>query len=120
MRNLSGSFRVGNRELNVICHLRNSRMSINHIAEMLGRSTRTVFKYVGPMKIDNRRTSPLARSLGVRSFQSKLLEMRMRVRLYLEGVTADLIETFSDAEFIRRLIISLCKNSIDYPPSEPH
>ena len=110
LKNLAGTFRVSHRELNVICHLRYARMSINHIAEILGRSTRTVFKYVEPMNIDNRRTTPLARSLGVRNFQSKRLETRMRVRLFLEGITADLIETFSDSSFIIRIIMALCKN----------
>ena len=95
---VSPSYHIKDREAQAIQHLRvNMKMSVNHIAQLLGRSTASIHSFTSYYNetvgtIDNRRNKPLSRSLGVMNFKSKLLDVRLRVSLFLRGFVQSLEE----------------------------
>lgn len=103
---LSRFFRVMDREAMAIQHMReNMHMSVNHIAKVLGRSTQTVHRFTswynetramgGLPTIDNRNHSPKTRTLGVMNFMSNLMDMRIRVGLFLKGLVDSMAEALA-------------------------
>ena len=95
---VSPNYRIKDREAQVIQHLRvRMKLSVNHIASVLGRSTSTIHTFTSWYNqtlspIDNRKNKPRTRSLGVMAFKSKLLELRLKVGLYLRGFVQTLEE----------------------------
>lgn len=89
-----------------IQHMRvNMHMSINHIAKVLGRSNQTIHRFTnwynedriraGLPSIDNRTSSPTSRTKGVINFMSNLLDLRIRVGLFLKGLVDSMAEALA-------------------------
>jgi hypothetical protein len=127
---LSRFYRINNKEAQVISHLRvRMKMSVNHIASLLGRSTASIHTFsswyneIPGVNVDNRRNSPRARSLGVISFKSKMLDLRIRIGLYLRGVVASLEEALALRQGTLSIFfepIEESENSDDEQEKEPH
>jgi len=98
MKSLSGTFRTTDREKVAMIKCRTKlKLSINQIAQVMRRSTSTVYKYVGIIaRVDNRRLTPSMRSKRNAIFQRNIMNLRFRLKLYLHG-----IGTFDDI-FLRK------------------
>lgn len=99
---LSRFYRINEREAQIIQHLRvKMKLSVNHISSLLGRSTASVHSFtswynnIPGISVDNRRNSPSSRSMGVLAFKSKMLDLRIRVGLYLRGFVSTLEEALA-------------------------
>lgn len=96
MRSLSGTYRVGNREFSAIMGLRERRLSINQIADAVGRSTSTVHGFVGGIKnVDNRHRKNKLRKAYAANYNSSRAQLRMRIVMYLRGFFVSLKEALS-------------------------
>jgi len=123
---LSGFFRVREREGEVICHLRSvKRMSVNHIADVLGRSLQTIHRFtsfVDPTG-DNRRDSPLSRSKRVMAFKAKMLELRVRVKMFLDGTFVSIAEALNarsvPLRVLEKFFAELSENSLGEEDEDP-
>lgn len=116
---LSGSFRVDGKELAAICALRSRRMSMNWIAEALGRSRATVHRYVGEMRVDNRRNTPTSRGKGRRTFQERLPMIRLKLRMYFKGLFDSIAEALDCKHVPIRCLSLASENSEAQNGDEP-
>jgi len=64
------------------------RLSINQIAKMMGRSTSTIHRYVKGVAVDNRRKRPVLRRHAHSKFQHTVFEIRIRMRMFLDGLAS--------------------------------
>lgn len=130
---LNPSYRVTERESRAIRHLRiEMRMSVNHIAQTLGRSTKTVQAYTnfyneerirqGLPSIDNRYNPPRSRSLGVINFKSKVDRIRAGIIIFFAGLSDTLEEALKMKGELLRAAMSflISKNSNEEEEAEPH
>jgi len=102
---LSGTYRVGAKELGAMCELRinrKMRLSINQIADVFDRSTSTVHSYVGKLKYDNRRAHPTVRRNRNRQFTFMLPSLRLKIKMYFKG----LFQTIEEALLCKTIPIS--------------
>lgn len=86
---VSGSYRTVYREQCGMILLRKKGHSINQIAGVMGRSTRTVWNIVKGMPLDNRTRSYMTRNQLSFAFKGRFNELKVRVRLFLRGLSWD-------------------------------
>jgi len=118
---ITGTYRTGGLEQSAMVMMRRKGFSINQVADVFKRSTRTVHKYAGAVAIDNRRQSPLRREFNAATFRGRVMELRTRMRLFLSGLCS-----FTDAMGVRALPLGLIamyletgKNSEGEEDTEP-
>ena len=81
---LMGTYRTTYREQSAMLLMRRKGHSINQIAKVLGRSTKTVWKYVKLGDRDNRRQSFNTRAFNAATFRGRFRDLSIRVRLFLK------------------------------------
>ena len=83
---LVGTYRTTCREQSAMVLMRKEGFSINQIARVLRRSTKTVWKYAGLVDRDNRRQSLKSREFKAITFRGKISDLSMRLRLFLRDL----------------------------------
>ena len=83
---LMGTYRTTYREQCGMVLMRKEGYSINQIARVLRRSTKTVWKYAGLVDRDNRRQSLKSREFKAITFRGKANDLSMRLRLFLRDL----------------------------------
>lgn len=123
MRNLAGTFRVHDREVQAMVGMRSwkQKFSMNQIAKILDRSRSTVHKYVSPIDMDNRRNSHRARIWNNSRFNYLFNVTRLKVKMYLDGLFTTIKEAL-EANTIPMATLDFyftTENSSDEEDEEP-
>ena len=123
---LAGTFRVGTEEFLMICFLREKKhMSINHIADLLGRSSKTICDIVNPInkghrrsvKIqlpDNRKFPPQVRTKGKLGYLQNKKHLIIKTEMFFAGLYNSPREALEDKMIPARILknyIMVSKNS---------
>lgn len=96
-------------EVSAMIYLRKQRqLSINQIAEVLGRSTSTVYDHVKQLdkRINNRTNTAFTKALNKSRFESQKLTMKIQLKTYFAGI----VDYISEALGLKTLPLILVDN----------
>ena len=116
---LSGSFRLTGKEYAACSYLRaNRKMSVNHIAKLLGRSTASVHRVLELAGIggENRGKPASVHAARITAFTKQMRMLRMSLRAYFLGLVTTLREAFDEVALGNLLTENSDCSTGDEPP----